>query len=152
MANEEKIRSELVSKFGFADDAVRIARERRMYVTVPYARFREVLAHVCAKMGFTILATITGQDEGAEFTCLYHMARMDGTMLNIKTGVPREKPAIKTVTDLYANAPIYERELVDLLGFTVEGLPAGQRYPLPDDWPEGQYPLRKDWTTAMLKK
>ncbi len=138
--------------FGFADDAVRIARERRMYVTVPYARFHEVLAHVCAHMGFTILATITGQDEGAELTCFYHTARMDGTILSIKTGVPRENPTITTIADLYPNATIYERELKDLFGFTVEGLPPGQRYPLPDDWPEGQYPLRKDWTTEMLKK
>jgi Ni,Fe-hydrogenase III component G len=30
----------------------------------------------------------------------------------------------------------------------VTGLPEGSRYPLPDNWPEGQYPLRKDWKPA----
>jgi Ni,Fe-hydrogenase III component G len=34
---------------------------------------------------------------------------------------------------------------MDLLGAQVEGLPAGRRYPLPEDWPQGEYPLRKDW-------
>jgi Ni,Fe-hydrogenase III component G len=24
-------------------------------------------------------------------------------------------------------------------------LPAGPRYPLPEDWPEGEHPLLKDW-------
>ena len=42
-------------------------------------------------------------------------------------------------------APNDERELMDLLGAKVEGLPAGKRYPLSDDWPTDEYPLRKDW-------
>ena len=33
----------------------------------------------------------------------------------------------------------------------VQGLPPGNRYPLPDDWPQGQYPLRKDWNVSMLE-
>jgi Ni,Fe-hydrogenase III component G len=35
--------------------------------------------------------------------------------------------------------------MMDLFGMQVEGLPPGNRYPLPDDWPPNQYPLRKDW-------
>ena len=27
----------------------------------------------------------------------------------------------------------------------LRGLPAGRRYPLPEDFPTDQYPLRKDW-------
>ena len=38
-----------------------------------------------------------------------------------------------------------------MFGIKVEGLPEGERYPLPDGWPEGQYPLRKDWNKDMLK-
>jgi len=34
---------------------------------------------------------------------------------------------------------------MDLFGAKVEGLPEGPRYPLPDDWPKNQFPLRKDW-------
>jgi len=37
-----------------------------------------------------------------------------------------------------------------MLGVQIEGLPPGKRYPLPDNWPAGQYPLRKDWKTEML--
>ncbi len=59
---------------------------------------------------------------------------------------------LKTITDYFSSAEIYERELVDLLGVRVEGLKEGKRYPLPDDWPAGQYPLRKDWKVEMLKQ
>ena len=32
-----------------------------------------------------------------------------------------------------------------MFGIVVEGIPDGRRLNLPDDWPDGQYPLRKDW-------
>ena len=73
-------------------------------------------------------------------------------MLNLKLAVPKAKPVIKTVSGLFPGCVIYERELVDLLGAEVEGLPPGERYPLPDNWPAGQYPLRKDWKPEMLDK
>jgi Ni,Fe-hydrogenase III component G len=66
-------------------------------------------------------------------------------MLNLKTWVLKENAAIKTVTDTFSAADIYEREISDLLGIKMEGLAPGRRYPLPDDWPDGEYPLRKDW-------
>ena len=72
-------------------------------------------------------------------------------MLSVKTSVPKNRPVIKTVTSYFLSADVYERELIDLLGAKVEGLPAGNRYPLTDDWPVGQYPLRKDWTVDLLK-
>ena len=53
--------------------------------------------------------------------------------------------------DTFPGAELYERELVDMFGISVEGLPAGNRYPLPDDWPQGQHPLRKDWKKEMLE-
>jgi Ni,Fe-hydrogenase III component G len=38
--------------------------------------------------------------------------------------------------------------MFDLLGIEFEGLSAGNRYPLPDDWPAGDHPLRKNWKPA----
>ena len=150
MANEEAIRAELQQRFGLTDDDVRIARERRVFATIPATRFREALEHACRTMHFTILCTITGQDEGENLTFLYHVARLDGTILSLKLAAPKSNPAIRTVTDLYPGGVSYERELEDLLGAKVEGLPPGKRYPLPDGWPEGQYPLRKDWSPEQL--
>ena len=57
----------------------------------------------------------------------------------------------KTVISYFPDAEIYEREVVDLFGVTIEGLPPGNSYPLPDDWPKGQYPLRKDWKPELKK-
>ncbi|MEI6093142.1 MAG: NADH-quinone oxidoreductase subunit C, partial [bacterium] len=66
------------------------------------------------------------------------------------TYAPKSNPVIKTITDTFPGGDLYERELTDLLGAKIDGLPNGIRYPLPDGWPEGQYPLRKDWNREML--
>ena len=152
MANEETIRQELATKFPFMAEKIVVKRERRIFAEVPADRFMEVFAHAALAMDFSNLCTITGLDEGENLAFFYHLARMDGTMLNLKMAVPKTKPVIKTISGLFPGGAIYEREVVDLLGAEVEGLPPGERYPLPDNWPAGQYPLRKDWKPEMLDK
>lgn len=142
---EERIQSDLVSKFSFLADKVKVQRERRIFADVPSRKFREVLEYAVKEMDFIFLCTMTGFDEGDNLAFMYHLTRYDGVILNLKITAPKDNPVIKTITDLFRGAEIYEREVVDLLGARVEGLPEGKRYPLPDDWPEGEYPLRKDW-------
>ena len=152
MSNEESIKNELLGKFQFLGEKLRVQRERRIFLDVDYSRFFDVFDYAVTKMSFTVLCTITGLDEGENLAFYYHLARRDGTMLNIKTFAPKNNPAIKTVTSYFPAAHIYERELEDMFGAKVEGLTPGTRYPLPDGWPVGQYPLRKDWTKEQLKK
>lgn len=151
MSDEENIQSELVSKFPFLQGKVRIQRARRIFVDLPQENFRPVFDHAVNGMGFVILCTITGLDLGDKLGAIYHLARENGVTLNLSTAVPKDKPVLQTVSDTFPPADAYERELHDLLGFDVQGLPAGNRYPLPDGWPANQYPLRKDWKAEMLE-
>jgi membrane-bound hydrogenase subunit beta len=146
MENREiKIKQDLLSRFSCLSDKVRVQRDRRIYASVDYANFTEVFEYIIQKFSFTFLCTITGLDEGDSISFIYHLTTQDGVVLSLKTGVPKEKPVLKSIIGYFRGAEIYERELVDLLGVNVEGLPEGKRYPLPDDWPKDQYPLRKDW-------
>ena len=150
MTNEETIKKELAEKFGFSTEQIRVARDRRVFLETPYESFRKVFAQAVNGLEFRHLCTITGLDEGDTLAFVYHLARPDGIILNLKTRVPKTNPVLRTVTDLFPGGETYERELVDLLGARVEGLPAGNRYPLPEGWPDGQFPLRKDWKPEML--
>jgi len=145
LAEEEKIKQQLAERFGLSTEKITIQRERRIWADVPADEFINIFLYAADKMGFVILTTITGLDEGPTLGAIYHLARESGIMLNLHASVPKEKPVIKTVSARFPAADAYEREMVDLLGMQVEGLPPGNRYPLPDGWPEGQYPLRKDW-------
>lgn len=145
MTKESDIQNNLVKKFSFLDGKIRVTRARRIFAEVAQENFTDVFEYALQELAFTMLCSITGLDEGATIGFLYHIAREDGIMLNIRVSVDRNNPIIKTITGFFPGADIYERELMDLLGAKVEGLPEGKRYPLSDDWPIGEYPLRKDW-------
>ena len=152
MSPEQKIETDLIKIFPILQGKVRIQRARRIFVDVPAERFAEVFAYLYRRGGFTILCTITGLDLGGTFGVLYHLAQEGGIVITVEIAVPKESPAIRTVTSTFPAADAYEREMVDLLGMQVQGLPPGNRYPLPDDWPAGQYPLRKDWKKPADEK
>jgi Ni,Fe-hydrogenase III component G len=149
MSVENGIQKELVGKFGFLADKIRIQRPRRIFAEVGQDNFGKVFEYAVKDLYFVMLCGMTGLDEGATLAFIYHIAREDGIMLNLKYSVDKNAPVIKTVTGHFPGADIYEREVMDLLGVKVKGLPEGGRYPLSDDWPVGEYPLRKDWKKAQ---
>jgi Ni,Fe-hydrogenase III component G len=152
MSEENDIKQQLIKKFGYSDDKITVQRPRRIFADVPAANFLDVFDYIVKNLRFSILCTITGLDEGATLGFIYHLARENGIVLNLHTNAPKDEPVIKTVTGYFPAADAYERELVDLLGAQVTGLPQDSRYPLPDDWPANQFPLRKDWKVEMLDK
>lgn len=152
MSEEESIKQRLTEKFGYLSDRVTVQRARRLFADVPLVNFDEIFGYAADVLGFSILVTITGLDEGATLGFIYHLAREDGIVLNLYTNAPKDKPVIRSITGRFAVADAYERELVDLFGAQVTGLAEGDRYPLPDGWPAGQYPLRKDWKADVLDK
>jgi len=152
MTEENNIQQKFVEKFSYLSGSVTVQRPRRMLADVPAANFHEVFDYAVKNLGFSILCTITGLDEGAALGFIYHLAKENGVVLNLHTSVPKEKPVIKTIMPYFPAAEDYERELVDLFGAQVQGLPEGSRYPLPDDWPANQFPLRKDWKPKTPEK
>ena len=61
----------------------------------------------------------------------------------LKVTVPRNKPVIPTLTEIFATADWQEREAYDMIGIEFEGHPNLTRILNPDKW-EG-FPLRKDY-------
>jgi len=145
MSQEENIKDSLLKKFSYLEGAINIVRPRRMSIEVSLDNFIQVFAYLAKDLKLTHLCTITGLDEQERLGFIYHLAGDSGIIVNLKTSVAKANPLIKTVTPYFPGAEIYERELVDLFGAKVEGLAEGNRYPLTDDWPKDQYPLRKDW-------
>lgn len=152
MIQEEIIQRELVDKFKFLENQIKIQRVRRIFAEVDIAYFNEVFVFSVQTLDFKILCAITGLDEINRFGIIYHLANENGIVLSLKIFIPKDKPLISSITKYFSSAEIYEREIVDLFGINVEGLPQGKRYPLPDNWPQGQYPLRKDWKKEGVKQ
>ena len=149
MANEEAILKDLTGRFPFLEGKGRIPRARRIFLEVPAEKCSEVFDYAVTKAGFAILCTITGLDLGESIGVIYHLARVEGETLNLQVNLPKAKPELQTIIGYFPAAELYERELVDLLGVQVLGLPPGHRYPLPDEFPQGLYPLRKDFKAEL---
>jgi len=152
MGNEETIKAALLQKFPQLEGKCEIIRQRRITLEVDRSRLIELLNFSFRELKFNILCTITGLDVGDDLQFIYHIANKEGIVMNVKANAPKTDPVISTVLGIYNGATFYERELEDLLGAKVEGLPEGRHYPLPDNWPKGQYPLRKDWKPENINQ
>ncbi|OJU09135.1 MAG: hypothetical protein BGN88_08225 [Clostridiales bacterium 43-6] len=148
MIKEEAIVQGLKDTFGFSDETVIIKRARRITADVTIHEYREVIAYLKNEMNFTMLCTITGLDLTDTFQAIYHVGNDEGVIVDVKLTIQKQKPVIDTITDIYEGTALYERELIDMFGIQVKGLPEGNRYPLPDGWPVNDHPLRKDWKSV----
>jgi len=93
------------------------------------------------------LATITGIDLGADagiIELLYHFCS-GAAVVTLRVRTPRDDPFVPSIYEIVPSVSFYERELIEMLGITIVNTPSTQRLFLPDDWPAGVYPLRKDF-------
>lgn len=130
-----------------ADRVVFINNEEIVVIVRP-----ELLVQVCSHLAETfggVLTTMVGTDEreaGAAFA-LYYTFSLDreGLFITVQTRLPADKPEFPSVTPDNPAAQWYEREVKDLLGLIPTGHPDPRRLVLHDNWPEGLYPLRRDF-------
>lgn len=97
--------------------------------------------------GWGYLSAITGVDLGVEagrLEALYHFC-YGAAVTTLRVRLSRDEPNIPSICDIIPSASFFERELMEMLGITVDGTPNTDHLFLPDDWPEGVYPLRKDF-------
>ena len=78
------------------------------------------------------------------FEILYHFTSDKfGIVFSIR--VTLDKPEIESIAPILPAAEWIEREMWELLGINFRGHPNLKRLLLADDWPEGKYPLRRDY-------
>ena len=149
-AIESGILARLTERFPALGEARAVTAARRIFLNVPADDFLDILAFAVHELGFGHLCAITGLDDGGGFEFIYHISNLDGVVLNLKYQTRSgDGVVIPSVLPVFNGASFYERELEGLLGVKVDGLPKSRQYPLPDNWPEGQYPMRKDWKPAV---
>ncbi|MCQ1537729.1 NADH-quinone oxidoreductase subunit C [Methanocalculus taiwanensis] len=111
------------------------------------------------EISYPHLSVISGWDVGEELRMQYifsiYFGERHGEYMVIFT-VPLTKDdlVLPTISDLIPGALFTEREKQEMFGVTIQDIPDGRRLFLPEDFPEGVYPLRKDETgvpDSMIK-
>ncbi len=88
----------------------------------------------------------TGVDTPAAIEVLYHWA-LDrlGCLVTVRTRLDREHPELESIAPFCPAAEWIEREMWELLGIQFHNHPDLRHLLLDDDWPEGKFPLRRDY-------
>jgi membrane-bound hydrogenase subunit beta len=117
---------------------------RRIFLTVAPADLVAAVTVLRDRYDCAFLSTVSGVDKGETFEVLYHFAS-PVTTVHVRVETPRSDPRLPSICSVIPGAVLYEREIQEMFGIVVEAIPDPRRLNLPDDWPDGQYPLRKDW-------
>ncbi len=112
-----------------------------------FARVRAAAIRRCVKELWDLgarLATMTGVEVRDGIEVNYHLCFDSyGFVMTLSALAPWPEPSLDSVAQDIPGARWIEREIHDVLGVSFVGHPDMRRLVLPDDWPEGVYPLRK---------
>ncbi|MBI4496900.1 MAG: NADH-quinone oxidoreductase subunit C [Chloroflexi bacterium] len=125
------------------------AASGELRLEVPAARLVEAGAALRDRLGAS-LATMVGlddRDRSGDYRLVY-VFRSPSGWISLEAPVAQHEPHFPAVTPELPAAHWYEREVHDLLGLVPDGHPDPRRLVLHDDWPQGVYPLRKDFDPA----
>lgn len=150
---EQEIVTTLCEKFDFLKDNMTVQREKRIFTKfLNKEEFEQVIYYAHDEMNFFRAHHVVGTDEGDDLGFIYFLSNENHIILALKEKAPKSSPKIHTMTGIYPSLLLHERELVDLFGAVIEDLPEGLSYPLPDGWPKGSYPMRKEWNPDYFNK
>ena len=153
MLTTDEIQAKLKEKFGTQRSdyftELKATRKERIFINVSSMQLREVIIYLKETFAMTHITTITAIDVGENIELLYHFY-VSGITISLRVAVPKSNPVVETITPIIPGAILYEREIQDLLSVKVNAHPDPRRLILPEDWPDGVYPLRKSFNKAEL--
>ena len=118
---------------------------KRVYIEINPSALVPIATYIFKDLGarFNIAS---GMDTRQHFEILYHFTFETLDMVvSLRVVLPRDKLEIASLTCVFEGANWIEREINEMLGINFTGHPDLRRLLLPEDWPEGVYPLRRDY-------
>lgn len=132
-----------------------VAVKRSAYTCVWLDVTREgllpAIKHTAELQEFPHFSVIAPVDIGDHVELLYHFSLFYGAHLKaialvIRVTLAKTDLVIPSITDIIPGAIFSEREVQEMMGVTVAGIPDDRRLFLPEDFPNGVFPWRKDDT------
>lgn len=101
-----------------------------------------------SELSYDYLVAIVGVDWTETLGCMYYLTSTKyNTHISVRVSTAdREKPMLHSITDLWAVANLYEREVYDYFGIIFINHPDMRRLFLRNDWVG--YPLRNDYDAS----
>ncbi len=126
----------------FPNSQVTLGSNGRLWVALTPEELIPAVDTLRDKLSIIQLAVIVGEDVRDAFLGNYVFTGPKVVVLQVR--INRENPEVPSLATMIPGAMVYERELKDLFGIIPVGHPDLRRQAVPEDWPVGVYPLRKD--------
>ncbi len=138
---------------------VKKVKNETIFVRIKREDFKRFVRFLFEIEEFPHFSIISSTDLGEEVELIYHFSVGFGEfngekMISLGIKLPKSDLKIETITDLIPGALISEREIHEMVGVEFIGLKDTRHMFLPENWPEGKYPWRRDETFPedMLNK
>jgi NADH-quinone oxidoreductase subunit C len=132
----------------FGDRILNIDRRsaKRLYVDIYPKDIVDITRYLFKELGLRFNIA-SGVDDFDGIEILYHFAYdPSGVIVTVRAILKdKDNPHIDTITTVTRSAWWIEREIHELFGVEFDGNEDMRPLLLPDDWPKGVYPLRKNF-------
>jgi len=130
---------------------VKRIERHEIFVRIPREKFRDFVKFLFEIQDHPHFSVISATDLGDKMELLYHFTvdygkRNEEKVITVCVSLPKDDLRIESITDLIPGAHISEREIHEMVGVEFSGLKDTRHFFLPDDWPDGKYPWRRDDT------
>jgi Ni,Fe-hydrogenase III large subunit/Ni,Fe-hydrogenase III component G len=139
--------NQLKEKFGPAILRADFPNDSRLYVYVDPQALKAACRYVFRDLDARYVISIGADDRpySGDFMVFHDFALdKDKILLSIITRADAANPKVDSISDIIPGANWAEREIMDMFGVETVGHPYPKRLVLPDGWPDGLHPLRKD--------
>lgn len=132
----------------FKEDIIKVFDKTltRVYIDIKPEAIIRVAKYIFKELGarFNIAS---GVDTRYNIEILYHFTLEEiNLIISLRVKLDKKKKLeIDSLAPVFEGANWIEREIHELLGIDFKGHPDLRRLLLPDEWPEGVYPLRRDY-------
>lgn len=125
-----------------------IYNANELYAEVNPSSAFDICAYCNAELCYPLVSMFANDEKSlnGKYAVYYVFAdREYSLLLIIKASVEESKMEIRSITGRIPAAALYEREIHDLFGIVPVGHPDAKRLMLHGNWPQGEYPLRKEY-------
>jgi len=141
----KEILQDLQQRFGGDIVDVFEKSDKRVYVSIKPQALKAVATYTFKELGarFNIAS---GVDMRQHMEILYHFTFDElNLVISYRVRLPKDNLVVDSLAPVFEGANWIEREINEMLGIRFNGHPELKRLLLSDDWPEGVYPLRRDY-------
>jgi len=141
----EEIKSDIEKNLGKKIKKWTEHNSRRIYIDIDAKDLKEFCRYIFKDLkGRFIIASGVDTPEGA-IEILYHFDFFQlPQVISLRIKTEKSNPEVESLAMIIKGTEWIEREIAELLGVKFKGHPDMKHLLLPDDWPEGSYPLRRD--------